>query len=66
MRLHFNSAPIRRGALMFDELLAQQLALRAAREARADRRSPPARRGRLYQRTAARSVTVYFDCRPLA
>jgi ATP-dependent DNA helicase RecG len=27
--------------LMFDELLAQQLALRAAREARADRRAPP-------------------------
>ena len=44
---------------MFDELLAQQLALRAAREARADRRAPrwpptaPSAR-------AARSVAVYL------
>ena len=35
--------------LMFDELLAQQLALRAAREARADRRAPVLAARRLHQ-----------------
>ena len=43
--------------LMFDELLAQQLALRAAREARADALLLGAKR--LHQHRAARSVAVY-------